>query len=200
VRDRTLVKQRRDQIVRAAIDVFSRRGYDKATVREVAEAAGLSSGSLYCYIRAKEDMLYLIFDKLITTKREEVCRAIAGLEDPMERARAAIRAELEVAHRYREEVVLLYRESHSLDLGSLREVMDRESEYAQFLRSVLEDGYRQGVFQGDAGLAADVLLYLSSILALRWWRLRDRFSSQEAVDGLSAFVVRGLGMPEKGGV
>jgi AcrR family transcriptional regulator len=200
VRDRTLVKQRRDQIVRAAVEVFSRRGYGKATVREVAEAAGFSSGNVYCYIRAKEDILYLIFDELITTKRDEVFRAIAGIEDPVERVRAAIRAELEVAHRYRKEVLLLYRESHSLDRASLEEVMGRESEYAHFLQSVFEDGYRHGVFQGDAELSADVVLYLSSILALRWWRLRGRFSSQDAIDGLSAFLLRGLGLPEKGGV
>jgi TetR/AcrR family transcriptional regulator, cholesterol catabolism regulator len=197
VRDRTLVKQRRDQIVNAAIQVFSRRGYDKTSVREVAETAGLSPGSVYSYIRAKEDILYLVFDKLITAKWDEVRRAIDGIDDPVEKASAALRAELEVANRYHDEVVLLYRESHSLDRTSLQELMDRETEYIEFLRSILADGYRRGVFHGDAELSADVAVYLSAILALRWWRLR-RFNGPDAIDGLSAFLLRGLGIPEKG--
>jgi TetR/AcrR family transcriptional regulator, cholesterol catabolism regulator len=198
VRDRALVKQRRDQIVKAAIEVFSARGYDKATVRDVARAAGLSPGSVYCYIRTKPDILYLVFDKLVTAKREEVERAIEGIDDPVERARAAIRAELEVAARDRDAVTILYRESHSLDRVSLREIMERETQYVEFLESVLQDGYRLGVFEGDATLSADVAVYLSAILALRWWRLRARLSGQEAIDGIAALLLRGLGIPEKG--
>jgi TetR/AcrR family transcriptional regulator, cholesterol catabolism regulator len=198
VRDRALVKQRRDEIVKAAIEVFAARGYDKATVRDVARAAGLSPGSVYCYIRTKPDILYLVFDHLVTVKREAVERAIEGITDPVARARAAVRAELEVADRYRDEVIILYRESHSLDRVSLREIMEREGQYVEFLSGVLREGYRQGLFGGDAALSADVTVYLSAILALRRWRLRERLSSEDAIDGLVAFLLRGLGIPEKG--
>jgi len=67
VQDKDLVAQRHDEIFRAASRVFISRGYHTATVREIAQEAGLSLGGLYSYIRTKEGILYLVFDKLTTT-------------------------------------------------------------------------------------------------------------------------------------
>ena len=70
VQDKGLVAERHEQIFRAASRVFISRGYHAATVREIAQEAGLSLGGLYSYIRTKEDILYLVFDRLTTTLRE----------------------------------------------------------------------------------------------------------------------------------
>src|SRR3989337_3574158 len=76
VRDPELVQQRHEQIFRAASRVFISRGYHAATVREIAAEAGLSLGSLYSYIRTKEDILYLVFERLTTALRENIRPAL----------------------------------------------------------------------------------------------------------------------------
>lgn len=196
VRNRQLIDQRHDQIFRAASRVFISRGFHRATVREIAEEAGLSLGSLYSYIRTKEDILYLVFEKLTTTLRENIRRAIDGTEDPAEQMRAALRADLKTTEQYQDEILLMYQESKSLDRESLHAVLSREAEYVKFFEDILSSGYARGVFKGDPRLSADVIAYLCSILALRRWNLRRRFSGDEVVDGLIAFILRGLGVKE----
>src|SRR3989304_2289970 len=56
---------RRTQILEAAARVFSRKGFDGATVSEIARAARLSEGSIYNYFRSKEDLLIHIPQPLV---------------------------------------------------------------------------------------------------------------------------------------
>jgi AcrR family transcriptional regulator len=197
VRDPELVHRRHEQIFRAASRVFISRGYHLATVREIAEEAGLSLGSLYSYIRTKEDILYLVFERLTTTLREEIRLATKGISDPAEQIRAALRANIRTIERYQDEILLMYQETKSLDRDSLHHVLAGEADYVKFFEDLLEAGYHQGVFKGDPRLSADIITYLCSLIALRRWNLRRRFAPDDAVAGLIAFVLRGLGVPER---
>jgi AcrR family transcriptional regulator len=197
VRDPDLVHRRHEQIFQAASRVFISRGYHAATVREIAGEAGLSLGSLYSYIRTKEDILYLVFERLTTALREEIRLAVKGISDPVDQMRAALRANIRTIERYQDEILLMYQETKSLDRDSLHHVLAGEADYVKFFEDLLETGYQQGVFQGDPRLSADIITYLCSLIALRRWNLRRRFAPDDAVEGLIAFVLRGLGVPDQ---
>ena len=160
VRNRELIEQRHEQIFKAASRIFISRGYHRATVREIAEEAGLSLGSLYSYIRTKEDILYLVFDKLTTTLRENIRRAIDGIKDPVEQMRAALQADIRTTEQYQDEILLMYQETKSLDRQSLHAVLNREADYVRFFEDILRLGYERGVFKGDPRLSADIITYL----------------------------------------
>lgn len=196
VRDQGLVAQRHEEIFRAASRVFISRGYHRATVREIADEAGLSLGGLYSYVRTKEDILYLVFDRLTTALRENIREAITSLDDPAEQMRAALRANLETTERYQDGILLMYQETKSLDDVAKRAVLAREADYVAFFEEILRAGYDRGVFRGDPRLSADVIAYLCSILALRRWSLGRRFAPEEVREGLVAFVLRALGVAE----
>jgi AcrR family transcriptional regulator len=196
VRDAGLVTQRHDEIFRAASKVFISRGYHRATVREIAREAGLSLGGLYSYVRTKEDLLYLVFDKLTTTLRQGIRHAIKGIDDPVEQMRAALRADLETTERYQDEILLMYQETKSLDPASMRAVLEREADYVRFFEDILRSGYERGVFTGDPRLSADLISFLCSVVGLRRWSLGRRFTAAYVQDGLIAFILRGLGVPE----
>jgi AcrR family transcriptional regulator len=53
--------ERRGQILRAALDVFGRKGFHGATIREIASAAGLAEGTIYLYFQNKQDVLKGVF-------------------------------------------------------------------------------------------------------------------------------------------
>lgn len=197
VRNRELIEQWHEQIFKAASRIFISRGYHQATVREIADAAGLTLGGLYSYIQRKEDILYLVFDKLTTTLRENIREAIGEIEDPVERITAALRADIRTTEQYQDEILLMYQETKALDRESLHAVLSREEEYIRFFEDILRLGYDRGVFKGDPRLSADIITYLCSILALRRWSLRRRFSKDEAREGLIMFILRGLGAVER---
>jgi AcrR family transcriptional regulator len=53
--------ERRGQILRAALDVFGRKGFHGATIREIASAAGLAEGTIYLYFQSKQEVLKGVF-------------------------------------------------------------------------------------------------------------------------------------------
>jgi TetR/AcrR family transcriptional regulator, cholesterol catabolism regulator len=197
VRDKDLVARRHEEIFRAASRVFISRGYHRATVREIAREAGLSLGGLYAYIKTKEDMLYLVFEKLTADLRANIRQAIDGIDDPAAQMRAALTADLTTIERYQDAVLLMYQETKSLGPRSLHAVLDKEAGYVQFFEQILQEGHDRRVFTGDPRLAADIIAFVCSIVALRRWNLRRRFAPEEIRDGLVAFILRALGVPER---
>src|SRR5690625_5003445 len=58
VKDSKLIKKRRNQMMQGAITLFKEKGFHRTTTREIAKESGFSIGTLYEYIRTKEDVLY----------------------------------------------------------------------------------------------------------------------------------------------
>ncbi|MEW5870330.1 MAG: TetR/AcrR family transcriptional regulator [Chloroflexota bacterium] len=66
-----LTQARRAQILNAAARVFAERGYHRATIRQVAECAGIADGTIYNYFENKADLLLGILDHLIEVETDE---------------------------------------------------------------------------------------------------------------------------------
>jgi hypothetical protein len=90
----------------------------------------------------------------------------------------------------------MYQETKSLDRRSLHAVLAREADYVSLWEDVLKAGHSRGWLKGDPRLAADLISLLCSIVALRRWSLSRRFSAPAVLDGLVAFVLRGVGLSE----
>ena len=73
-------------LVEAATKVFSRRGYDKASLDEVAEEAGFTKGAVYSNFKGKEDLFLATIDAHFETRLESIKRVLA--EEPDERGTA----------------------------------------------------------------------------------------------------------------
>ena len=57
VKNQNLVNTRRQQIIDAAVQLFTQKGFHKTTPRQIARKSGFSIGTLYEYIQTKEDVL-----------------------------------------------------------------------------------------------------------------------------------------------
>ncbi|MGW8314503.1 MAG: TetR/AcrR family transcriptional regulator [Bacteroidales bacterium] len=70
-------QQRKEEIVKAAEEVFFSKGFDKSTMDDIAEQAELSKGTLYLYFKSKEDLHMAVAHKAVAMLSEEA----AGIED-----------------------------------------------------------------------------------------------------------------------
>ena len=57
--------ERKSQILNAAQDVFTRKGFDEARMDDIAEETGLSKGTLYLYFKSKADLIIAILDRIL---------------------------------------------------------------------------------------------------------------------------------------
>ena len=88
------VHPRREELLAAAARVFSARGYERASLREICAAAGILAGSMYHHFRSKEDLFVSLHAEGFRTLHERLDRALEGRTDPWERLEAAIAAHL----------------------------------------------------------------------------------------------------------
>ena len=67
-RKERITRDRRKQILKAALSVFSTKGYGESTMADIAEAAGVGVGTLYNYYKNKRDLLISLVERLLFTE------------------------------------------------------------------------------------------------------------------------------------
>jgi AcrR family transcriptional regulator len=85
---------RREELIAAAAKIFSARGYQGASLREICAAAGILAGSMYHHFRSKEDLFVSVHAEGFLRLNEVVDRALEGKTEPWGRLEAAIGAHL----------------------------------------------------------------------------------------------------------
>src|SRR3954452_20820848 len=86
--------EKREAILRAAIDVFAERGFFNAQVADVARVAGVAAGTVYLYFKGKDDLLVSIFERSMREGLAAGRAPVADLDDPRERLRRLARGHL----------------------------------------------------------------------------------------------------------
>ncbi|WPB85979.1 TetR/AcrR family transcriptional regulator [Sediminicoccus rosea] len=197
VSDTGLVNERRAHIAQAAARVFRRKGFHNATIRDIAVEAGLSQGSLYNYVRTKDDILYLVHQDMTAAYARDVERALEDVTEPRARLHAAIAAFIHSMRERRADIALIYQETHALGEESRRAVLAQTQAFIQRFAQLIEEARAAGMALPGAGpLAADIVTFLPVMLSLRAWRLRDIMPGDAAEAELVGFLMRGLGIQD----
>jgi len=198
VKDDALVEQRREEIIRAASKLFTEKGYHLTTIRDICKASGLGPGTLYNYIKKKEDILYLIYDKLTMMLSQcLVERVQEKSKDPVEQLNEALEKTIEIIWDYQDLILLMYQETASLDRESMHNILKRESDYVALWEKILARGEKQGMIPKRNRLDANVITFLLAFIPLRRWNLRKKFQEQEIKTGLTDFIIRAVGLSKK---
>jgi AcrR family transcriptional regulator len=177
VKDGKRVLARREQITRVALTLFLDRGYHNTTVREIAQAADLSVGSLFNYFRSKGEILHFLYDQAHMAVEAAIQDALDPSPDPEAAFRKAFGRFLQVVDRYQTHVLLVYQEFKSLDASAKKLVMDRERRIAEIFQRIVEAGIAAGCFAPRAlPVAVHDILVMGHLWALRRWALRHGFS------------------------
>ena len=174
-RELTSREQKRNRILRAAIEVFASKGYFAARMTDVASEAKVADGTLYLYFEGKEHLLMSIFDDVLGRFIERLDTEIAAIEDPIEKLSVMIRLHLETVGRDHALANLLQIETrHSRRFMSLF-TRGKLGEYLNRVRDIITEGQDLGVFRGDIspGLATNLVFGAVDELVTSWL-LADR--------------------------
>ena len=190
VGDPKLVEERRAEIVRAAVKLFSERGYYSTTIQQIAREAGISVGLVYQYFRDKDDVLFLSLKNVLESYETEIPRALEGIEHPLERLRVAIRAYCRIIDGLRDATVLTYRSTKSLRADRRRYIKDGETRTNRLLerclRACISAGYVEPL---NSQLLVYQYVHFAHAWALKSWALRGRYTLEQYVrEGLKLLV------------
>jgi TetR/AcrR family fatty acid metabolism transcriptional regulator len=169
-RELTNREQKRQRILRAAIDVFASKGYFAARMTDVAEAAQVADGTLYLYFEGKEHLLMSIFDSVLGRFIERLDEEIEKVDDPTEKLSIMIRLHLETLGRDHALAHVLQIETrHSRRFMSLF-TRGKLGEYLNRVRDIIIEGQESGVFRGDIspGLATNLVFGAVDEIVTSW--------------------------------
>ncbi len=186
---------KRDALLRAAIDTFAARGFFNAQVADVARAAGVAAGTVYLYFRGKDDLLISIFERTMKEAIADGRQSLAALDDPIERLREIARLHLGRLGRDKALAVVF-----QVELRQSTKFMERFSatqlrEYLGLIRTVIADGQARGVFQPAISptLAAKLFFGALDEMATNWILSRRKYSLAAEADAIVDLFVGGLG-------
>lgn len=196
IKNDSLVKQRREEIIQAASEVFTQKGYHMTTIRDICKISGLGPGTLYNYIKKKEDILYLIYNKLTMMLTESLLETIKEKKgDSLEQLNQALRKMVDIAWRYQDLILLMYQETASLDRESMHNILRRESDFVALMDKIIGAAKKQGLIKGKTNsLDADLIIFLLAFIPLRRWNFRKRFSEEKVKNSMLDFILRALGV------
>ena len=200
VKDDALVQKRREQICKAALQAFTKHGFHETNLRQVTKLAGLAYGSIYDYVESKDDILFLIYDSILSELYNRLEEAARSTDDPIMQVKALLQAAMDHTDEYQDAILLLYQESRVLKTsGHLAEVFEKERSYLRIFAEVLQRGSRLGVFNlGNVKIMENMIPLMCSAWALKRWNLQ-RISKAEYTEALSQFILQGIGAAPKVG-
>jgi AcrR family transcriptional regulator len=197
VGDTDLVERRRAQIVEAATRLVSRQGFAKTVVRDIAQEADISVGLVYEYVRAKEDILFLIYEHWSKVWQEGLEKALAKGKDPLEQLKSVINFLVSVADKHADVTHLFYREpGHLTDHGrELAKTVEREM--VERVAAVVDAAVSAGMLRQETD---SVVVATSVILLAHGWVLKGHLLHRGRSTGayaasLADMVVQGWGTP-----
>jgi len=183
--------RKRAEILRRAAEVFRRKGFHGAGMREIAKGLGLAPGALYYYFESKEDLLHAC-QRLSLERLMKSAGAIAAARaPPAEKLRRLVLAHL--SHVLGElGGSFAHVEFHALPDAQLAEVVLWRDAYERLVRGVIDEGVREGEFRTvDAKLSALALLGALNWAAV-WWRPDGALSLEEVARATADLFLKGL--------
>jgi len=165
-----LAKSRRRQIFLAVTRVLARKSFHQATVKEMAQEAGLAAGSIYQYLRSKDEIVLLLVESMVDELAEGLPEIRARTQDdPRAELLAIMHAVLDVVDRYREAFAVInhevrYFEKNTQYRAAMREIL---RPYKEAVAGALERGRAQGVMRfNDLWSVVEAVHMLCSGLAM----------------------------------
>ncbi|MGF6962702.1 AcrR family transcriptional regulator [Paraburkholderia youngii] len=184
----------RDQIVAAATEHFSRYGYEKTTVSDLAKSIGFSKAYIYKFFESKQAIGEMICANCLREIESEVKAAVEAVDRPPEKLRRMFKAIVEASLRLFSQDRKLYEIAASAATEQWQATRAYEERIQKLLQDILQEGRQSGDFERKTPLDETAMaIYLVLRPYLNPLILQHSFDyTEEAPAKLSSLVLRSL--------
>ncbi|MET9647539.1 TetR/AcrR family transcriptional regulator [Streptomyces syringium] len=181
------------RLLAAATRLFADQGYDRTSVQEIVEAAGVTKGALYHYFGSKDDLLHEVYARVLRLQQERL-DAMAGSGAPVERRLRDAAADVVVTTiENLDDTKIFFRSMHHLAPEKDKQVRAERRRYHERFRALVEEGQRAGVFSTATPADLVVDYHFGSVHHLSsWYRPDGPLSPQQVAEHLADLLMRAL--------
>ncbi|MBM7648332.1 AcrR family transcriptional regulator [Bacillus ectoiniformans] len=194
VKDEQLIQKRRNEMIRGAVTLFKQKGFHRTTTREIAKASGFSIGTLYEYIRTKEDVLYLVCDSIYDQVKERL-QQIDTEAGTIENLKLGVGYYFKVVDDMQDEVLVMYQEAKSLSKDALPYVLQKEMEMVGMFETLIRCCVENNELEMDERtihMLAQNIFVQGQMWGFRRWSLRKAFTIDDYIDLQTDLLFAGI--------
>jgi AcrR family transcriptional regulator len=190
----TAAPTRRSELLSIAAGLFAERGFKNTTVRDIADAAGILSGSLYHHFDSKESMV----DEILSTFQEELFgqydEILASDADPRTKLERAVRVSFDAIDQHHSEVAIFQNDAAYLStLDGFGYLDERHAQSREVWMSLLREGKEAGVLRADLDLDLVYRFIRDTVwVAVNWYRPGGSLSAATVADQYVTILLEGI--------
>ena len=186
----TRFELQRDRVLKAAASCFNRKGYSGTSLKDVSKLLNLTDAALYYYVKNKEELVFLCYQRAADLGREAMQRGVKEGCNGLEQARLYIQYHVEIMVGDKGPVAIMS-EIPSLKRGHRNEILEVSRKHSMGFEAVLETGIADGSIR-----ECDVRMTGNAIMgAINWipkWYHGDAKTAKNLVGGFPEILTKGL--------
>jgi TetR/AcrR family transcriptional regulator, cholesterol catabolism regulator len=185
---------RREELLAIAARLFAERGFKNTTVRDIADAAGILSGSLYHHFDSKESMV----DELLDTFQVELWKQYDAISDsdlsPRAKLEAIVRASFDAIDHHHSEVAIFQNDAAYLTTFERFAYLDeRNRKFRRLWTGLLEAGVESGELRSDVDVELVYRFLRDTVwVAVRWYRPGGDLTPEQVADQYLSILFQGI--------
>ncbi|OYD07074.1 TetR/AcrR family transcriptional regulator [Paludifilum halophilum] len=183
---------RRERILEKSSQLFSKQGYHATTIRDISEACGMLSGSLYAHIQSKEDLLFEITDRGAELFLQSLRPIVDSRADPVDKLRRAMIAHIRVITDNLEAATVFFHEWKSLASERRRIIQQKRDRYERMWARLLSEGVESGAFRIVDEKFARLLILSAANGLYQWYRRSGDLTPEQVADRFTEILLSGL--------
>lgn len=188
---------RMEQIRVEASRLFVEKGYDGASMQDIADAVGLTKAGIYHFVESKEDLLSIIIDEGLEALERDVLEPSRAVKDPAERLATWIRLHVDniskVESGVGNPITSVVENSTGLNAESRAQVNARLRQVFELARGALEELKAQGRLAEGVDTAVAAFSIIGMVMwTNRWRRPGGRLTPVEVADNLVRLALHGV--------
>ncbi len=181
---------RKEQIERAATELFKSKGYSATSMRDIASTVGIEAASIYSHLKSKEQILVKICFRMGKDFIEGIEQVVSSNLPIEDKFKAAIVSHVNIITGDIDASAVFWNEWRHLSEPLLTDFITMQREYERIFKALIEEGVKEGVFEvQDASFA--VMAMLSSLNGIQKWH-NYTLSPEELNTAFANIFVKGI--------
>jgi TetR/AcrR family transcriptional regulator, cholesterol catabolism regulator len=185
---------RREELLAIAARLFAEKGFRSTTVRDIADAAGILSGSLYHHFDSKESMV----DEILSSFQEELFgqydEILASADDPRTKLERAVLVSFETIDKHHDEVAIFQNDAaYLLTFDRFAYLQTRNDQSRELWLTLLRAGVDEGLLRDDLDLELTYRFIRDTVwVAVSWYRPGGRRTHTEIARQYLSILLEGI--------
>lgn len=162
-------QDRKVEILDAALKLFVKKGFNRTSIQDIADAAGITKGGLYHYLKSKEEILFLLHERFISEGFSKLKLIEEESLSTEEKLVKLLKAHLEIIKDFKDDITIFYKEYNNLSPENYKIVLNKRDDYESIFINVLEEGRINGVFNVENSRIASFFILGASNFMYHWY-------------------------------